>query len=85
VIAADPPLCLQLRAKARPLGTALVTLRIEPDGNGGAGVWISERPDGVYAPLALNPLVHLLIKLRNAESLRRLERRAMLMSARRSA
>jgi hypothetical protein len=34
-----------------------------------------ERPDGLYAPLALNPLVHALTKLRNAESLRRLEAR----------
>jgi hypothetical protein len=85
VIAAEPPVRLQLRAKARPFGTALVTLRIEPDGNGGAGVWMSERPDGLYAPLALNPLVHLLIKVRNAESLRRLERRVMLNSAQGSA
>jgi Polyketide cyclase / dehydrase and lipid transport len=85
VIAADPPLRLQLRAKARPLGTARVTLEIEPDGNGGASVRMSERPDGIYAPLSLNPLVHLLTKLRNAESLRRLECRAMVKSARRSA
>jgi uncharacterized protein YndB with AHSA1/START domain len=77
VIAAEPVARLQLRAKARPLGTALVTMEIEPDGTGGASVRMSERPDGVYAPLALNPLVHLLIKVRNAESLRRLERRAI--------
>jgi uncharacterized protein YndB with AHSA1/START domain len=85
VIAAEPPVRLQLRAKARPFGTALVTLQIEPDGNGGADVRMSERPDGLYAPFSLNPLVHLLIKVRNAESLRRLERRALLMSARRGA
>jgi uncharacterized protein YndB with AHSA1/START domain len=85
VLAADPPLRLQLRAKARPVGIALVTLEIESDGGGGARVRMSERPDGVYAPLSLNPLVHVLIKLRNLESLRRLERRAMVTSARRSA
>jgi uncharacterized protein YndB with AHSA1/START domain len=85
VIAAEPPLRLQLRAKARPLGTALVTLQIEPDGAGGASVRMSERPDGFYAPLSLNPLIHVLIKVRNAESLRRLERRVLINSARRSA
>jgi uncharacterized protein YndB with AHSA1/START domain len=84
VIDADPPARLRLRAKARPLGTALVTLEIEPEGEG-ACVRMSERPDGLFAPLSLNPLVHVLIKVRNAEALRRLEERVMVNSARRTA
>jgi hypothetical protein len=40
-------------------------------------VRISETPDGVYALLALNPAVHVLTKLRNAESLMRLEELAL--------
>ena len=38
---------------------------------------MTENPDGVYRPLALNPLVHLLTKGRNAESLMRLEELAL--------
>jgi hypothetical protein len=39
----------------------------------GAMVSMSERPDGLYSPLTWNPVVHVATKLRNAESLRRLE------------
>jgi uncharacterized protein YndB with AHSA1/START domain len=76
VEAADPPRYLRLRAKARPIGTATVELELTP-ADGGTVVRMSERPDGLYAPLALNPLVHVATKLRNAESLRRLERLAL--------
>jgi hypothetical protein len=76
VVVAERPHLMRLRAKARPLGTATVVVEIMP-GRTGSTVRISERPDGVYAPLALNPLVHVLTKLRNAESLRRLEELAL--------
>ena len=69
---ADPPRLLRLRAKARPLGTAQVTLELTPS-NGGTFVRMTENPDGLSAVLGLNPLVHLLTMVRNAESLRRLE------------
>jgi uncharacterized protein YndB with AHSA1/START domain len=68
------PVRLRLRAKARPLGTATVTMELRPDGHG-TTVRMIELPDGLYTPLRLNPLVHALTKLRNAESLRRLEQR----------
>ena len=38
---------------------------------------ITENPDGVYSVMALNPVVHVATKLRNAESLMRLEELAL--------
>jgi uncharacterized protein YndB with AHSA1/START domain len=73
---ADRPRRLKLRAKGRPAGTATVTLELEPRA-GGTQVRITENPDGVFAPMALNPLVHVATKLRNAESLMRLEELAL--------
>ncbi len=69
---ADPPSLLRLRAKARPLGTAQVTLELTPS-DGGTFVRMTENPDGLSSLLGINPLVHLLTMVRNAESLRRLE------------
>ena len=69
---ADPPSLLRLRAKARPLGTAQVPLELTPS-NGGTFVRMTENPDGLSSLLGVNPLVHLLTMVRNAESLRRLE------------
>jgi uncharacterized protein YndB with AHSA1/START domain len=73
---ADPPRLLKLRAKGRPAGTATVTMELEPR-DGGTLVRMTENPDGAYAPMALNPLVHVTTKLRNAESLMRLEELAL--------
>lgn len=73
---AQPPGRLQIRAKGRPLGTARVTLEITPK-DGGTVVRITETPDGPTAILNLNPLVHLFTKIRNAESLMRLEALAL--------
>ena len=78
---AKPPWMLRMRAKARPLGTAQVTLRLEPEGSG-TRVRITENPDGATAMLSLNPLTHLLTKTRNAESLMRLEELALRRAAR---
>jgi len=41
-------------------------------------VRMTENPDGLYRPLALNPLMELLTRARNAESLMRLEELALL-------
>jgi uncharacterized protein YndB with AHSA1/START domain len=73
---AERPRRLKLRAKGRPVGTATVTLELEPR-SGGTLVRINENPDGVLGPLALNPLLHVTTKLRNAESLMRLEELAL--------
>ena len=73
---ARAPALLRMRAKGRPLGTAQITMRLIPR-DGGTLVQITENPDGLTAVLALNPLVHLLTKARNAESLMRLEELAL--------
>ena len=49
-----------------------MTLELAPSG-GGTFVRMTENPDGLASVLGLNPLVHLLTKVRNAESLKRLE------------
>jgi uncharacterized protein YndB with AHSA1/START domain len=70
------PSLLRIRAKARPLGTAQVTLTMTPR-DGGTRVRMTENPDGLTAWLTFNPLVQLLAKGRNAESLMRLEELAL--------
>jgi uncharacterized protein YndB with AHSA1/START domain len=65
-----------MRAKARPAGTASVTLTMTPAG-GGTLVRLTESPDGVFSLLSLNPLVHVTTRARNAESLMRLEELAL--------
>lgn len=77
---ADAPGWLRLRAKARPLGTAQVTLELAPS-DGGTYVRMTENPDGLSSVLGINPVVHLLTMVRNAESLRRLERIAQRRAA----
>ena len=73
---AEPPGRMKIRAKGRPLGTATVTMEMTPH-DGGTLVRMTENPDGVFSPMALNPLVHVATKLRNAESLMRLEELAL--------
>ncbi len=72
VVASDPPRLLRLRARARPLGCATVTLRLEPR-RSGTEVTMIEDPAGPSAPLWLLPLTHVFGRLRNFESLRRLK------------
>ena len=76
VLEAAPPALLRLRAKGRPFGTATVILRMQPE-DAGTTVEIVEHPDGIFSPLALNPLLQLMTKVRNAESLMRLEELAL--------
>jgi Polyketide cyclase / dehydrase and lipid transport len=77
---AQPPRLLRMRTKGRPLGTARVTMQMTPQ-DGGTLVRMTEDPDGPTAILALNPLVHMLTKARNAESLMRLEELALRRAA----
>jgi uncharacterized protein YndB with AHSA1/START domain len=77
VLAADPPRRLQMRARARPLGTAIVTLTLEPRGPGHTLVTMVEDAGDPLTRLLFNPLTHLLVRGRNAESLRRLEELAV--------
>lgn len=66
------PHLLKLRAKARPLGTAMVTMEMHPDARGTRVVMIEDAADRLTA-LVFNPLTHLLVRGRNVESLRRLK------------
>ena len=73
---ADRPGLLRIRAKARPAGTAKVTMELIPK-DGGTVVRMTENPDGLTSWLAFNPLVQLLTIGRNAESLMRVEELAL--------
>ena len=72
----ERPHRLRLRAKGRPLGTATVTLELARKDRGTL-VTMSEHPDGVFGLLALNPLLQAFTRVRNAESLMRLEELAV--------
>jgi uncharacterized protein YndB with AHSA1/START domain len=81
VLEADRPRRLKLRAKARPAGTAAVTMEMtaRPEADGTV-VRMTENPDGLFALLSLNPLTHVFTIARNAESLMRLEELALLQA-----
>ena len=74
--ALDPPTLLVLRARARPAGTARVTIRLEPSGEGGTDVEMVEVPVGGPAQWLHNPLLDAAITARNRKSLRALARLA---------
>lgn len=71
VLESSPPHLLRLKAKARPLGTAIVTLSIEPDGDGSRVTMVEDPGDSLTA-FVFNPLTHLFVRGRNVESLDRL-------------
>lgn len=77
---AQAPERLRMRAKGRPLGTATVTLEMIPRA-GGTVVRMTESPDGLGRLASLNPLFRVFTRLRNAESLMRLEELAMRKAA----
>jgi uncharacterized protein YndB with AHSA1/START domain len=72
VIASHPPNRLELKAKARPLGTAHVVMIVAPE-NGGSRVTMIEDAGDRLTALVFNPLTHLLVRGRNVESLERLK------------
>jgi uncharacterized protein YndB with AHSA1/START domain len=76
VLEAAAPNRIVLRAKARPLGTARVTVEIIGDDRGGSRVTLVEDAGDALTRLVFNPLTHLLVRGRNTESLRRLKRLA---------
>jgi uncharacterized protein YndB with AHSA1/START domain len=75
VLEVDKPRKLVLRAKARPLGTAIVDVTMEEEGNG-TRVTMREDPGDTLSAFVFNPLTHLLVRGRNVESLQRLKRLA---------
>jgi NAD(P)-dependent dehydrogenase (short-subunit alcohol dehydrogenase family)/uncharacterized protein YndB with AHSA1/START domain len=74
VIDVDPPSRIVLEAKARPLGTARISIELS-EGDGGTNVLMEEQPgDRLTALVAGNPVADLALRLRNAEALSRLKR-----------
>ncbi len=73
VLEVEAPSRLVLRARARPLGTAIVNLLVAPD-DGGCYVTMTEVAGDLLSKLAINPLTDRLVHARNVESLRRLQR-----------
>lgn len=67
------PRRLVLRARARPLGTAIVRLELEPNG-AGTCVTMTEVAGDPLSKLVLNRLTDPLVHRRNVKSLRRLRR-----------
>jgi hypothetical protein len=78
-IAYEPGGKLQLEARAWPAGAVSIVLNVDAE-PGGTRVVIDEKPIRGLARTLHNPLFDLLIKVRNIETLRRLER----LAARRS-
>ncbi|HET7312626.1 MAG TPA: SRPBCC domain-containing protein [Mycobacteriales bacterium] len=71
----DPGRCLELEAHAWPLGSVRIELTLHDDGDGTL-VEMVEHPARGAAAMMHNPLGDALLKLRNVETLRRLERLA---------
>ena len=69
------PSLLRMRVQARPLTVAHVTLRLVP-AEGGTRIEMDEVPANLRSRILMNPLTDVLIRVRNAESLRRLKRLA---------
>jgi uncharacterized protein YndB with AHSA1/START domain len=63
---------LQLRAKARPFGTARIELELEPADGDGTRVTIVEQAADPLTAFVFQPLTHLAVRRRNALSLERL-------------
>lgn len=72
VVERDRPRTLELRARARPAGTARVRFELTPQGSG-TSVALEEVPIGGLPALLHNPLQDFLIHHRNVETLRRLK------------
>ena len=68
----ERPRLLMLLVRARPLTRAVVTLQLRPDA-GGTRIEMDERPADHRSRVVFNALTEPLIRLRNAESLRRLK------------
>ena len=73
VVEVDPPRRLVLEARARPAGVARVIFELRPQG-AGTEIEIEEYPIKGVAKVIDNPLQDGLIKARNVETLRRLDR-----------
>jgi uncharacterized protein YndB with AHSA1/START domain len=73
VLDVEPGRRLELEAHAWPLGTARIELRLDDD-RGGTQVVLVEHPARGPVTKLYHPALDLLLKFRNVEALRRLER-----------
>src|SRR4051794_13004444 len=74
VIEVDPPRRIVLKAKARPLGTAIIEIDLEQNA-GGTELAMEECPgDRLTSLVAGNPIVDKALQVRNSEALARLKR-----------
>lgn len=80
-LACVPDAELVLEARAWPMGTARIALTLEERADGTV-VTLDEEPARGLAKVVHNPLLDLGIKLRNVETLRRLESQARSRSSR---
>lgn len=74
-LACEPDHRLLLRARGWPLGEALVEILLEPAGPAVTEVIIREAPSAGPGHWLDNPILRLLLRLRNRETLRRLRDR----------
>lgn len=72
VLDVNPPYRIELRARARPLGTAYIAILLEPRADGTYVTMIEEGADPL-SKLIFNPLTHIAVHARNVEGLRRLK------------
>ncbi len=72
VVAALPPVMLELRIRVRRFFTARAAIELVPEGNGTRLILVEE-PASRLLSLLIGPAGHLLIKVRNVEALRRLK------------
>ena len=79
-LAYDPDRLLELEAVAWPVGTARIRMTAEPTAEGTIVTLVEHPARGIAARLH-NPAADLLVKIRNVETLRRLEREVRRRSA----
>jgi hypothetical protein len=84
VVRYEPDRELELEAHAWPAGAAAIILTVEQTAPGDTTITIQEHPSKGLAEKFHNPLLDLLIKVRNVESLRRLEKEARQKAAAKS-
>jgi uncharacterized protein YndB with AHSA1/START domain len=66
------PVMIELQANARPFATAKILIQLQPEGNG-TRVILIEEPAIKALSLLIGPVGHGLLRLRNADALRRLK------------
>jgi NAD(P)-dependent dehydrogenase (short-subunit alcohol dehydrogenase family)/uncharacterized protein YndB with AHSA1/START domain len=74
VVAIDPPRQIELKAKARPLGTADITITLRELAEGTEVKMVEEPGDRLTALVADNRLAQAALRIRNAKALARFKR-----------